>query len=164
MWGRPEQAVTFVENHDVVRDTPITNDKLLAYAFVLTHEGYPCVFWQDYFNWNLAQPDNQNGIDALIKIHEQNAGGSTQLLFANDDLYVMQRSGAGDQSGLVLILNNRATWNGMWVQTRWKNTRLVPVAWHGRDDLNPPQEKWTNESGWVDLWAAPRGYAVYVPQ
>ena len=60
--GSPEQAVTFVENHDVVRDTPIINDKLLAYAFILTHEGYPCVFWQDYFNWNLAQPDNQSGI------------------------------------------------------------------------------------------------------
>ena len=26
-----------------------------------------------------------------------------------------------------------------------------------------PEEKWTNESGWVDLWAPPRGYAVYVP-
>ena len=54
MWDRPAQAVTFVENHDVVRDTPIINDKLLAYAFILTHEGYPCVFWQDYFNWDLA--------------------------------------------------------------------------------------------------------------
>jgi len=27
---------------------------VLAYAFILTHEGYPCVFWQDYFNWDLA--------------------------------------------------------------------------------------------------------------
>ena len=71
MWGRPKQAVTFVENHDVVRDSPIINDKLLAYAFILTHEGYPCVFWQDYFNWNLAQRDTQNGIDALIKVHEE---------------------------------------------------------------------------------------------
>jgi hypothetical protein len=72
MWDRPAQAVTFVENHDVVRDNPISNDKLLAYAFILTHEGYPCVFWEDYFNSNLAQPDNQNGIDALIRVHEQN--------------------------------------------------------------------------------------------
>ena len=32
MWDRPAQAVTFVENHDVVRDSPIINDKLLAYA------------------------------------------------------------------------------------------------------------------------------------
>jgi len=163
MWGRPEAAVTFVENHDVVRDSPIINDKLLAYAFILTHEGYPCVFWQDYFNWNLAQPDNQSGIDALIRVHEQNAAGPTQVLFADDDLYIMQRSGAGDQSGLVLVLNNRGSWNGKWVQTRWNNTRLVLAAWRGRGDLSAPQEKWTNESGWVELWAPPRGYVVYSP-
>src|SRR5438552_18932142 len=47
MWDRPAQAVTFVENHDVVRDSPIINDRLLAYAFILTHEGYPFVFWLD---------------------------------------------------------------------------------------------------------------------
>ena len=163
MWGRPGQAVTFVENHDVVRDTPIVNDKLLAYALILTHEGYPCVFWQDYFNWNLAQPDNQSGISALVKVHEQNAAGATQILLINDDLYIMQRSGTGDHNGLVFVLNNRGTWNGTWVQTRWNNTRLVPAAWYSRDDLSTPEEKWTNESGWVDVWATPRGYVVYVP-
>ena len=42
-------------------------------------------------------------INALTNIHEQNAGGSTQLLFADDDLYIMQRSGAGEQTGLVLL-------------------------------------------------------------
>ena len=163
MWGRPKQAVTFVENHDVVRDSPIINDKLLAYAFILTHEGYPCVFWQDYFNWNLAQADSQNGIDALIKVHEQNAVGPAQVLFVDHDLYIMQRSGTGDQDGLILVLNNRRNWNGTWVQTRWNNRRLISAAWRGRDDPGTPQEKWTNDSGWVDLWAAPRGYAVYVP-
>jgi alpha-amylase len=163
VWGRPEQAVTFVENHDVVRDSSIVNDKLLAYAFILTHEGYPCVFWQDYFTRNLAQPDNENGIDALVKVHEQNAAGSTEILFADDNLYIMQRSGAGDQSGLIFVLNNRDSWNGTSIQTRWNNTRLVPLAWRGRDDLSRPGEKSTNEWGWVDLWAAPRGYAVYVP-
>src|SRR5881628_448594 len=144
MWDRPAQAVTFVENHDVVRDTPIVNDKLLAYALILTHEGYPCVFWQDYFNWNLAQADNQNGIAALVKVHEESAAGSTEILFVNDDLYIMQRCGAGDQSGLVFVLNNRNTWNGTWVQTQWNNKRLIPAAWHGRNDVNVPEAKWTN--------------------
>src|SRR4029450_9421396 len=124
MWGRPEAAVTFIENHDVVRDSPIINDKLLAYALILTHQGYPCVFWQDYFNWDLAQPDNQSGIDALVKVHEQNAAGPTQLLFVDNDLYIMQRPGAGNQSGLIFVLNNRGSWNGTWIQTRWNNTRL----------------------------------------
>src|SRR5207244_12580331 len=84
-WDRPAQAVTFVENHDVVRDSPIINDKLLAYAFILTHEGYPCVFWQDYFNWDLAQSNNQVGIDAVIKVHEQNAAGPTHVLFRSEE-------------------------------------------------------------------------------
>ena len=79
------------------------------------------------------------------------------------DLYIMQRSRAGDQNGLVLVLNNRGAWNGAWVQTRWNSARLVPAAWRGHDDLNVPEEKWTNESGWVELWAPPRGYVVYSP-
>jgi alpha-amylase len=86
------------------------------------------------------------------------------VLFVNDDLYVMQRPGNDEQNGLILVLNNSASWNGTWVQTRWNNTRLSPAAWRGRNDLNSPQEKWTNEFGWIDLWAPPRGYAVYVPE
>ncbi|MBH0206132.1 MAG: hypothetical protein HP498_10035 [Nitrospira sp.] len=44
---QPLGAVTFVENHDT-RDgeKPIIRDKLLAYAYILTHEGYPCVLLQ----------------------------------------------------------------------------------------------------------------------
>jgi len=164
LWDRPEQAVTFVENHDVIRDEPIINDKMLAYAFILTHEGYPCVFWQDYYNFDLALPDNENGINALVKVHEEKAAGTTQILYVDDDLYVMQRSGAGNQPGLIFVLNNGGGWNGTWVQTQWKNTRLVPAAWRGRNDMGKPEEKWTNGYGRVDLWAAPRGYAVYVPE
>ena len=82
----------------------------------------------------------------------------------NDDLYLMQRPGNANQSGLVFVLNNSGNWNGAWIQTRWLNTQLVPTAWRGRDDPGMPQEKWTNESGWVDLWAPPRGYAVYLAE
>ena len=119
---------------------------------------------QDYFNWDLAPPNTQSGIDALIKVHGQNAAGPTQVLFVNDDLYIMQRPGNANQSGLVFVLNNSGNWNGAWIQTRSDNMQLVPTAWRGRDDLSMPQQKWTNDSGWVDLWAAPRGYAVYLPK
>ena len=53
---RASAAVTFVENHDVVRDDPIVRDKMLAYAFILTHQGYPCVFghWLDHDSIALA--------------------------------------------------------------------------------------------------------------
>ena len=163
VWDRPLEAVTFVENHDVARSAPIVHDKLMAYAFILTHEGYPCVFWQDYFNWDLARPDDPSGIAALVRAHERHAGGATRVLHADDDLYVMQREGGGGQGGLVFVLNNRGTWNGATVQTRWNSARLVPVAWRGHDDAGVPRDEQTSESGWGEFRAPPRGYAVYVP-
>lgn len=161
---RPFEAVTFVENHDVARNNPIANDKMMAYAFILTHEGYPCIFWHDYYNLELGQEDNKSGIAALVRIHEDYAGGTTSVLHVDDNLYVMQRNGFGGQKGLIFVLNNQGDgWNGIWVKTEWRNTRFVPGAWRGRDTL-VPQEKWTQEEGWGEFWAPPRGYAVYLPQ
>jgi alpha-amylase len=157
---QPAQAVTFVENHDVARSDPIVADKMLAYSFILTHEGYPCVFWRDYFGYGLAREGAPDGISALVRAHEDCAGGQTAVLHVDDDLYIMQRSGWGRQSGLALTLNNRADWNGTWVQTEWPVTRLVPRAWSG---AVRPLEKRTDAGGRVDLWAPPRGYVVYVP-
>jgi alpha-amylase len=162
---RPADAVTFVENHDVVRDNPIVNDKMLAYAFILTHEGYPCVFWQDYYTWGLGQAGYTSGIAALVGIHEDHAAGTTSVLYCDDNLYIMQRSGFGAQRGLIFVMNNRGdSWNGAWVQTQWKNARFVPAAWRGRDDAGIPHEQWTQGDGWGEFYAPPRGYAVYVPK
>jgi len=161
----PAHAVTFVDNHDTTRDpsNAIINDKMLAYAFILTHEGYPCVFWLDYFNYGLARVGTANGIAALVNVHEKYAGGSTEVLYSDNDLYIMQRSGFGGQPGLVFVLNNRGDrWSGMTVQTQWSTRQLAPVAWNGQDQ-SIPQAKWTDGSGKADFWAAPRGFAVYVP-
>jgi alpha-amylase len=162
----PTQAVTFVDNHDTVRDSgnAVVNDKLLAYAVVLASEGYPCVFWQDYFNFGLAGRGTPNGIAALIAAHEKYAGGPTSVLYCDRDLYIMQRNGSGSQPGLALVLNNRGdAWNGKAVKTAWAERRMTPVAWWGRNDNSKPAEKWTDLNGATDLWAAPRGYAVYAP-
>lgn len=162
--GLALQAVTFVENHDVARINPLINDKMLAYAFILTHEGYPCVFWQDYFNYGLAMSDTPNGIEALVLLHERYAGGKTNILYCDSDLYIMQRTGNETQSGMVFVLNNSGRWNGREVGTQWAGKKFVPLAWNGRDVHDGPENKWTNGSGVSDFWAPPRGYAVYVPQ
>jgi len=162
---RPAEAVTFVENHDIVRDNPIISDKMLAYAFILTHEGYPCVFWQDYYAMNLGLAGEKSGIAALVRAHEDHAGGVTSILYVDDNLYIMQRGGAGNQKGLILVMNNRGeAWNGTWVETQWNNTRFAPLAWRGRKDAGAPQEQTTQGNGWGQFYAPPRGYAVYVPQ
>jgi alpha-amylase len=162
----PLNAVTFVDDHDTDDKEPIINNKNLAYAYILTHEGYPCVFWKDYFNYHLAKENTPNGIEALIKIHEQYAGGATTLLYVDDDLYIMQRSGTEKQEGLIFVLNNRGdAWNGHWVNTKWQNVKLTPKAWGTNiPNIEAPIEKWTQSDGSGEFYAPPRGYAVYVPQ
>ena len=61
------------------------------------------------------------------------------------------------------MLNNRGDgWNGVRVKTQWQNANLRPVAWWSASDLDQPETKTTDGSGQAELWAAPRGYAVYV--
>ena len=162
---RPSSAVTFVENHDIIRTNEIINDKMLAYAWILTHEGYPCVFWYDYFNLGYAEEEKPTGIAALINVHEQYAAGNKQILYADDNLYIMQRTGTEDKPGLIFVLNNYGdAWNGKWINTNIPNATFTAVSWRGRNDLNEPEEKTTDENGYADFWAPPRGYAVYVPR
>ncbi|MDP4270349.1 MAG: DUF1939 domain-containing protein [Bacteroidota bacterium] len=159
----PERAVTFVENHDIVRNDAIVTDKMLAYAFILSHEGYPCVFWQDYYDWGLGLEGEKSGIAQLVRVHEEYAAGSTSVLYVEDNLYIMQRNGYANQRGLIFVLNNLGTkWNGTWARTQWPNTKLIPVAWRGENDSNVPAEVITNQDGWGECWAPPRGYCVYV--
>ena len=164
--AQPQSTVTFVENHDL-RDAgrPITNDKLLAYSYILTHEGYPCIFWKDYFNYNLALKDSPNGIDALVQAHETHAAGSTDILYLDDNLYIMQRSGTGNQRGLIYVLNNNGDdWQGQWVSTKWTNASFRPVAWWGKIDISRPADQSTGPDGRGQFFAPARGYAVYAVQ
>ena len=160
---QPQTTVTFVENHDL-RDEgrPIVNDKLLAYSYILTHEGHPCVFWHDYFNLNLALDGTPNGIAALVSAHEQYAGGATDVLYVDDNLYIMQRTGFVDKPGLIYVLNNRGdNWNGRMVTTKFVNASFQPVAWWSKSDLSRPINQPTDRDGRAQFCAPPRGYAVY---
>ena len=49
----PSSVVTFIDNHDTGSTQALwyldPDDVGTAYAFILTHPGYPCVAWQHYF-------------------------------------------------------------------------------------------------------------------
>jgi hypothetical protein len=101
----PLNAVTFVENHDTDLKEPVVTSKILAYAYILTSEGYPCVYYRDYSKdpncYGLKEP-----IDNLIWIHEKLAAGPTQQRWKDFDLFSYERLG---QPGLLVALNNDPT-------------------------------------------------------
>lgn len=159
---RPFNAVTFTENHDM-GGNEVVQDKMLGYSFILTGDGYPCIFWHDYFNYGLARPNTPHGIDALIDAHHRYAGGECCVLHADPDLYIMQRAGNEGQPGLVYVLNNLGNqWSGTSVKTKWNHQRFKPVAWDGHDSAHP-DERTTDGDGNSEFPAPPRGYCVYAP-
>ena len=42
--------------------------------------------WEDNYRWGLGLPHNQCWIGVLVRAHEQFAGGSSAVLYADHDL------------------------------------------------------------------------------
>jgi alpha-amylase len=119
----------------------VVNDKMLVYSFILTQDGYPCVFWSDYYNCELARPGTPNGIDALIAAHHAHAGGESRILHADPDLYISQRAGTESQSSSVYVLNN--------LGTQWSGTRSRPNGQTRSFDQFPGMAEFPGSSAWV---------------
>ena len=102
----PFLACTFVENPDtdVSPGQAIVSSKLLAYAFILSAEGYPFVFGKDYFPAAIfpGAYGLKPFIDNLVWIHEHLASGPTVTRFADGKVFVMNRTG---NPGVLTALN-----------------------------------------------------------
>lgn len=161
---RPFEAVTFVDNHDFSGSDCVINDKMLAYAYILTHEGYPCVFWKDWFNYGLAEAGQPGGIERLVQLHESHAGGGTNILYVDNLLYIMERTGSGSQPGLIFALNNSGGMLKQSVQTGFRQKSLEPRAWRGRNLAQQPGALSCSAEGWCEVEVPARGYVVYLGQ
>ncbi|SNZ12388.1 alpha-amylase [Natronoarchaeum philippinense] len=135
------RAMTFVSNHD--SDPP--QYQKMAYAYILTQEGYPRVYQKDMPYWD---SDIQN----LLWIRRNLAGGSSIQRHASKDLYVFERDG-----NLLVGLNRSGSWQGKWVKTSWTNTELSDYAGNNGDNFT------TDGNGWVQIWIPPQGWVCYAP-
>jgi glycosidase len=127
----PFQAVTFVENHDTDRSEPIVQNKILAYAYILTSEGYPCVFYKDY-STDPGCFGLKSEIDNLIWIHEALASGATQQRWKDIDVFAYERMGGPHL--LVALNNDPAGPKKIHVDTGFgPNVALHDYTGHGAD-------------------------------
>ncbi len=147
MWKRnPYKAVTFVANHD----TDIIWKKMLAYAYILTHEGYPTIFYRDYEEWL-----NKERMNNLIWIHNNKATGNTSILYTDTDEYIARRNGYNGNPGLIVYLNNSSSWKERWVPTNWYSTSIKDFT--GHSGWYPT----TQSGGWVKIQCPPNSYSVW---
>lgn len=132
----PTHAVTFVENHDTDSGGiggPIVRNKPQGYAYILTSEGYPCVFYKDY-STDAGCFGLKPILDNLIWIHEKLAGGPTQQRWKDHDVFAYERLGGPHL--LVGLNNNGVAPRTITVDTGFgANAALHDYAGHA-DDLH----------------------------
>jgi alpha-amylase len=144
LWKRDAaKAVTFVTNHD----TDEIWDKMHAYAYIFTHEGYPTLFYQDYEEWL-----DQNKLENLMWIHRNLATGGTDILYADNDEYIARRNG---NPGIVVYLNDSNQWLERWVPTNWGNSVIKDYT--GNSNWEPT----TQNDQWVKIQCPPNSYTVW---
>lgn len=125
----PDKAVTFVTNHDTEKEKDQNNRlssveaKLFAYAYMLTHPGYPCIFYLDYED-QIARDKMKN----LMLINRTLAKGPYRVLLTTADSYVAQREGEGNSPGLVLAMNYASSSKNIKISTPWPNTYIYDYS------------------------------------
>jgi len=148
-WPYSMNAVTFIENAD--SDTngfgSVVFNKLLGYAWILTSEGWPSIYYRDYATDKYCYGLKPH-IDNLIWIHEHLANGPTVWRHAEYQFVVYERPG---EPGLLVGLNNDVWggWKNCWVPTSFPpGTRLHDYTGHSDDVTVGP-------TGWVQIWIPP---------
>lgn len=116
----PGGSVTFVENHDTDGSSPITQNKMLGYALILTSEGYPCVYYRDW-STDAGCYGLKTGINNLVWIHEHLAAGYTQQRYKSTNVFAYERMGGNH---LLVGLND----NGASDQYCYMATGFYPYT------------------------------------
>ena len=178
-FGLPvDNVVTFVDNHDTGKehDKWLVKDYAMAYAYILTHEGTPCVFYPHFYAVTQHDVDNpslevtapsdlQQAIRQLIDIRRQYLGGTLAVLTESDKhLYVARRQGNGQKDGAIIVLNNHDT------DTLSITLNVNPDGfsdWSGQtlvNLLNPKETITVDNDGNATLSAPNRGYSIWTIQ
>lgn len=177
------EIVTFVDNHDSGKEhyNWISKDWDMAYAYTLTHEGRPCVFYPHYYGVTLHDNHTTDSVEVpssvgddiekLIHVRKTYLGGSLTVLSEVGDpypsgdtyhLYVARRAGNGTKSGAIICINNHdSNDRSLWVDTdptgwtTWANDTLVNA-------FDDSEFTVVQGDGRVQVSAPSRGYKIWV--
>jgi alpha-amylase len=173
---QPTLAVTLVENHD---SQPLQSlesvveswFKPLAYALILLRsEGYPCIFYADYYGAHYKDAGNDgNECEIWLESHRE---------ILDHMLFARQTYGYGDQydyfdhantigwtrlgdtehpGGMAVVLSNGDEGTKA-MEVGQPNTLYIDLTGHISDAIT------TNDDGWADFRCSAGSVSVWVPQ
>lgn len=126
----------------------------------MTYEGQPVIFYRDFEEWL-----NKDKLINLIWIHDHLAGGSTTIVYYDNDELIFVRNGDSRRPGLITYINLSPNWVGRWVYV----PKFAGACIHEyTGNLGGWVDKRVDSSGWVYLEAPPHdpangyyGYSVW---
>lgn len=146
----PALSVTFVDNHDTQPGQALESFvddwfKPLAYALVmLMQEGYPCLFYGDYYGMGGQPPVHRDFLDRLLECRKTAAYGEQKLYFDHPNTIGLVRQGNAQhpRSGLALLLSNGEDGDKImevgvahagetWVEVTGDRTEEIVIDGHG---------------------------------
>ncbi len=176
-------VVTFIENHDTGKehDKWISKDWHLAHAYMLTHEGRPCLFYPHLYGVTLEDMAERSitqeipaqvaeEIRKLSYIRRTYLGGKLEVLSQTgnpqpteniSNIYVARRQGNQSKDGAIIVINNSPREKELWVDA----TPAGFTPWIGAELVNafhPEQTTMVDFNGRVRVSAPARGYAIYI--
>jgi len=112
--NRPTLAVTFVDNHDSQHGSSLESQiedwfKPLAYGLILLmKDGYPCIFYGDYYGISGEKSPHRLIIDILLDARRKFAYGDLEPYFDHPSTVGFVRKGddVHSNSGLAFLMSN----------------------------------------------------------
>ncbi|MGB7443521.1 MAG: alpha-amylase [Coleofasciculaceae cyanobacterium] len=158
MQQQPALAVTLVENHD---SQPLQSlesvveswFKPLAYAIILLRrEGYPCVFYADYYGahyedkgYEIWLDSHRWMIDKFLQARQQNAYGAQYDYFDHPDVIGWTRLGNDEHPKAMAVLMSNGGDGWKWMEVGKPNATFHDLTEHISDPVQ------TNADGWGEF-------------
>jgi alpha-amylase len=171
---QPTMAVTLVENHD---SQPLQSlesiveswFKPLAYALILLRrEGYPCIFYADYYGSQYKDRGNDGGeyeiwldkhkwiLDRLLYARKNYAYGDQYDYFDHANTIGWTRLGDEEHPGGVAVVLSNGDDGSKYMEIGQPNKTYVDITKHIEEPVT------TNKDGWADFRCKGRSVSVWV--
>ena len=140
----PAKAVTFVDNHDTQPGQSLASFvepwfKQAAYSLILLRsDGYPCVFYGDYFGIEHDKIPHVKYIKTMIELRKEKAYGTQHDYFDNPNYIGWTLEGDDEHisSGLAVVITNKG--NGqkkMYVGINHAGEKYIDALSNCQDEI-----------------------------
>lgn len=174
--NEPALAVTLVANHDTQPLQALESVveawfKPLAYALILLRrDGYPCVFYPDYYGANYTDKGrdgndytiemacHRESIDNQLKVRQEFAYGDQYDYFDNANCIGWTRTGDDEHPGGIAVLMSNGDEGRKSMQTTAPNKAYHDITGDCSETVT------TDANGWAEFRCSAGSVSVWVPR